>query len=86
MLEHESDYYDQEFGNDIVKQELTDNWKRYYLVEQNIRENHKKTEATGEGDVSRLIDYIWVRDLRAPIHLGLINGPFVPRIKIKGAL
>ena len=33
-----------------------------------------------------LIDYIWVQDLTAPMHLGLIDGPFVPHIKIKGAL
>jgi len=32
-----------------------------------------------------LIDYIWVRDLTAPMHLGLINAPFVPHIKITGA-
>jgi hypothetical protein len=31
-------------------------------------------------------DCIWVRDLTAPMHLGLIDGPFVPHIKIKGAL
>jgi len=31
-------------------------------------------------------DCIWVWDLTAPMHLGLINGPFVPHIKIKGAL
>jgi hypothetical protein len=34
----------------------------------------------------RLIDYIWVRDLTAPVHLGLINRPFVPHVKITGAL
>jgi len=33
-----------------------------------------------------LIDCIWVQDLTAPMHLGLINTPFVPHIKIKGAL
>jgi len=33
-----------------------------------------------------MIDYIWVRDLPAPMHLGLIKGPVVPHIKIKGAL
>ena len=26
-------------------------------------------------------DQYWVRDLTAPMHLGLINGPFVPHIK-----
>jgi hypothetical protein len=31
-------------------------------------------------------DCIWVWDLTAPMHLDLINGPFVPHIKIKGAL
>jgi hypothetical protein len=35
--------------------------------------------------VDSLIDYIWVQDLTALMHLGLINGPFVPHIKIKGA-
>jgi len=31
-------------------------------------------------------DYIWVQDLLALMHLGLINGPFVPHIKVAGAL
>jgi hypothetical protein len=31
-------------------------------------------------------DCIWVWDLTAPMHLGLINGIFVPHIKITGAL
>jgi hypothetical protein len=34
----------------------------------------------------KLIDYIRVRDLATPMHLGLINGPFVPHVKITGAL
>jgi hypothetical protein len=33
-----------------------------------------------------LLDYIWVRDLMAPMHLGLINRPSVPHVKITGAL
>jgi hypothetical protein len=33
-----------------------------------------------------LIDYVRVRDLTAPMHLGLMNGPFVPHVKITGAL
>ena len=33
-----------------------------------------------------LIDYTWVQNLTAPMHLGLINGPFAPHIKIKGTL
>jgi hypothetical protein len=31
-------------------------------------------------------DLHWVRDLTAPMHLGLINGPFVPHVRITGAL
>jgi hypothetical protein len=31
-------------------------------------------------------DCIWVRNLMTPMHLGLINGPFVPHIKITGAV
>jgi len=31
-------------------------------------------------------DYIWVWDLMALMHLSLINGPYVPHIKIMGAL
>ena len=31
-------------------------------------------------------DCIWVRDLTSPMHLGLTNRPFVPHIKITGAL
>jgi hypothetical protein len=30
-------------------------------------------------------DLHWVRDLKAPMHLGLINGPFVPHGRITGA-
>ena len=33
-----------------------------------------------------LIDWSGVRDLTALLHLGFINGPFVPHNKVKGAL
>jgi hypothetical protein len=36
--------------------------------------------------ISWLIDYIGVRDLAAPLHLGFMNRPFVPHVKITGAL
>ena len=54
----------------------------------NTGDRFQSQEATSKpGQISsRLIDYIWVRDLTAPMHLGLINGPFVPHIKIKWAL
>jgi hypothetical protein len=32
-----------------------------------------------------VIDYIWVRDLTAPMHLGLLNRPFVPDELVKCA-
>jgi hypothetical protein len=31
-------------------------------------------------------DLHWVWDLTALMHLGLINGPFVPHVRIMGAL
>jgi hypothetical protein len=37
-------------------------------------------------EIDWLIDYIRVRDLAAPLHLCLMNGPFVPHVKITGAL
>jgi hypothetical protein len=33
------------------------------------------------GTIKRLIDYIRVRDFAGPLHLGLMNGPFVPHVK-----
>jgi hypothetical protein len=36
---------------------------------------------------SVLIDWLhWVRDLMAPMHLGLTDGPFLPHVEITGAL
>jgi len=35
-------------------------------------------EEDGELIAPIALDWCWVRDLTAPLHLGLINGPFVP--------
>jgi hypothetical protein len=45
------------------------------------RRVYVKAFHTSRGYVDWLIDYMWVRDLTAPMHLGLNDGPFVPQIK-----